>query len=113
MQPVTKISLAELRRLSVPLNGIVKANVDVERQILIVGMSLHVDGERGMLEDGSKQANIWGINLHVEQYGTDDFVEFDSMINLRPGQGNRSRGVDDATIRARIHQIVNEKVYVD
>ncbi|MDI6782071.1 MAG: DUF5674 family protein, partial [bacterium] len=58
---------------------------------------------------GSKQKNLWGINLYTEFAG-EDFIEFDSMINLRPSQNNRSRGVDDPQIRQAIKIIVDKLV---
>jgi hypothetical protein len=87
----------------------VKAVVDVDREVLAVDGELHSDLEALLLEDGSKQQSLWGINLYPEMKG-DDFVEFDSMINMRPSQGNRSRGVESAEIRRRIIQVVSKRV---
>lgn len=64
---------------------------------------MHADEEAMLLSEGSLQTNLWGINLHTDQFGTTDFVEFDSMINLRLGQGNSTRGVEDPT--ARVHHV--------
>lgn len=85
---------------------LVKAVVDIERGIMAVGGELHADEETILLEDGSQQNNLWGINLYPDKTG-EDFVEFDSMINLRPSQNNRSRGVDDPVIRKKIVAVVN------
>lgn len=63
-----------------------------------------------LLEQGSKQENLWGVNLWPEYYGTNDFIEYDSMINIRPLQNNRSRGVEDEGIQQAIKKIVEEKV---
>jgi len=65
--------------------------------------------EAVLLENGSEQKNIWGINLYPEIEG-DDFIEFDSMINMRPSQGNMSRGVDSEEIQTKIKRIVNERI---
>lgn len=83
----------------------VKAVVDIKRGILALGMELHADGEQLLLEDGSKQENLWGINLYTGNSGG-DFVEFDSMINIRPSQGNRIRGVESIEIQGRIRNVV-------
>ena len=69
----------------------IKAVVDVSREVMAVGGDLHADDEAALLADGSRQRDLWGINLHLGETGSD----FDSMINLRPSQGNRSLGVDD------------------
>ena len=87
----------------------VKAVVDIDKELLAVDAELHSDLEALLLENGSKQKSLWGINLYPEMKG-DDFVEFDSMINMRPSQGNRSRGVDSPEIRAKIMEIVSKKV---
>jgi hypothetical protein len=84
----------------------VKGVVDVERRIMAVGAELHSDEEAALLDDGSRQANLWGINLYPA--GTDDdWIEFDSMINVRPSQGNRSRDVEDESLRVTIRRIVH------
>ncbi|MBN2318245.1 MAG: hypothetical protein JXR49_04175 [Acidobacteria bacterium] len=87
----------------------VKAVVDVGREIMAVDAELHADEETLLLEKGSNQYDLWGINLYPELEG-EDFVEFSSMINLRPSQGNRSRGVENPAIRDRILKIVNSLV---
>jgi len=105
-----KISLDELKKMAQDTFGdFVKAVVDVRKQIMAVDAELHADLEALLLEKGSKQQNLWGINIYPELKG-DDFVEFDSMINLRPSQGNRSRGVEDANMREKIVKIVNKLV---
>jgi hypothetical protein len=60
-----------------------------------------------LLEKGSKQQNIWGINLYPDKTG-DDFIEFDSVTNIRPLQQNRSRGVENEKTRRKISEIVNK-----
>jgi hypothetical protein len=105
-----RIALDELRRLALARFGdLVKAVVDIERGIMIVDADLHADQEAALLAEGSRQEDLWGINLYPELPG-DDWLEFDSMINLRPSFGNSSRGVDDPTIRERITDLVCDLV---
>lgn len=87
----------------------VKAVVDIERQVMAIGGELHADEEQLLLEQGSKQEDLWGINLYPDTL-TADWLEFDSMINLRPSQGNRSRGVDDPVLQTRIRFVVSSLV---
>lgn len=87
----------------------VKGVVDVEKGILCLDAELHADIESFLLEQGSKQDNLWGINIYPEIEG-DDFLEFDSLINIRPRQNNRSRGVEDIKIQQQIKEIVNNKI---
>ena len=100
------ISLDELRAMAEGLFGnLVKAVVDVERRIMAVDGELQADEEALLLESGSRQESLWGINIYPELEGPDR-IEFDSMINIRPSQGNRSRGIDDPKVREKITQIV-------
>lgn len=106
------ISLAELKQMSQKMfNNIVKAVVDIEKEIMVVDAGLHADEELLLLEEyESKQENLWGINFHPDLFDDEDWIEFDSMINMRPSQGNRSRGVEDAQIQKRIRAIVKRLV---
>ena len=107
-QQVQKTDLLDLE-LKSTCGAFVKAVVDVEQAIMIAGMTMHSDGEEILLENGSRQANLWGINLYLQQSG-DEWIEYDSIINLRPSHGNASRGVDDPAIRQKILEIVNQLV---
>lgn len=105
------VSLRRLEVLAERLAGeLVKAVVDVDRETMAIGGLMHADEEAVLLDEGSSQANLWGINFYPGEHGSDDFIEFDSMINIRPGQGNRSRSVDDEAMRAKIVEIVNRLV---
>lgn len=112
MQKVDKnIKLEKLREMSKRMfPEIVKAVVDIEKQIMIVDAPMHVDEELFLLENGSEQKNLWGINLNVEEFGKDNWIIFDSMINMRPMDDNMSRGVDNPQIQKRIKLIVNKLV---
>lgn len=104
------LSTGELKEMAAATFGdMVKAVVDIERDLLAVDAELHSDLEAALLQNGSKQKNLWGINLYPET-PDEDFIEFDSMINVRPSQGNRSRGVEDEGLRRRIAEIVNQRV---
>jgi hypothetical protein len=107
-QQVSKADLLDLE-LKSKYGALVKAVVDVKRMIMIAGMTMHSDGEEILLENGSKQADLWGINLYLQQSG-DEWIEYDSVINLRPSQGNESRGIDEPAIRQKIREIVNQLV---
>ena len=105
-----KISREELSIMAEAIFGdMIKGVVDIEKNILCIDAELHADIESFLLEQGSKQDNLWGINLYPEIEG-DDFLEFDSLINIRPRQNNRSRGVEDIKIQQKIREIVNNKI---
>ena len=100
---ITRADLAALAELV--FGDMVKAVVDVERGVMVVGAELHSDEEAMLLDDGSLQRDLWGINLYPATQG-DGFLEFDSMINVRPSQNNASRDVLDERIRGRIRDVV-------
>lgn len=87
----------------------VKAVVDIERGIMALGGELHSDEEALLMDNGSSQGHLWGINLYPGSTD-DDWIEYDSMINVRPSQGNRSRSVEDPGIRDAIRRVVNALV---
>lgn len=89
--------------------NLVKAVVDIERGLIAIDAELHSDLEALLLENGSKQKDIWGINLYPELSG-DEFIEFDSLINIRPVHNNRSRGVEDKNIQKKIIDIVAKRI---
>ncbi len=111
MKIITKIlSLDELKQMAAATFGdLVKAVVDVDREIIALDAELHSDLEALLLEDGSKQKSLWGINFYPEIKGN-EFIEFDSMINMRPSQGNKSRGVQNGEIRGKIIEIVERRI---
>ena len=112
MKQVDTISLNELSKMTQNMDSeIVKAVVDVKRRLLVVDADLHVDEEQYLLENGSCQADLWGINLYPDYYGEDAFVEFDSTINIRPSKNNRSRSVEDRDLQLLIREIVAAVVY--
>lgn len=87
----------------------IKAVVDVERGRLALGGELHSDEEARLLEDGSKQENLWGVNIYPGK-PEPERVEFDSMINIRPSQNNRSRGVENEETRRRILRVIAKMI---
>jgi len=103
------LTFNELKQMTHIFENMVKAVVDVDREVIALEAELHSDLEALLLQDGSKQNNLWGINLYPEMIG-DDFVEFDSMINIRPSLGNRSRGVENAETQNKIIEIVAKRI---
>jgi hypothetical protein len=107
----TSITNNELLDMSKKMfDGLVKAVVDIESEIMVVVAELHADQEDYLLQRGSKQENLWGINIYPEEVDSDNWLEFDSMINLRPSQNNRSRGIENEVIRAKVASIVEKLV---
>lgn len=104
------ISIDELRHLAAGRFGdMVKGVLDLERRVLLLDADLHADQEAALLAEGAAQRDLWGINLYPDIEGA-DWLEFDSMINLRPSFGNRSRGVDDDATQDAIRALVDALV---
>lgn len=106
-----KITKDELKNLAHEQYGdVIKAVVDVEKEIMGAGGELHIDIQSLLVEkENSHGKDTWGINLYLEKIG-DDFIEFDSMINLKPNLGNRTRDVENPEIKDKIREIVNKLV---
>ena len=91
-----------LQKVAEELKGYIKVAVDVNKKILAAGGARHVDCEQLLLKEGSRQEDVWGAGLDLET----NEVDYDSMINLRPGQGNMSREVLDAKLRIKIEEAI-------
>ncbi len=107
----SKIEIVELKEMTKRMyENLVKAVVDIEKEIMAVDAEMHVDLEQLLMErENSEPKNLWGINIWPEKSG-DAFIEFDSMINLKPGLGNRTRGIDNIETREKIVKIVNKLI---
>jgi hypothetical protein len=104
------ISRDELTEIAKQQFGdMVKAVVDLEQGIMAIGGELHSDEEAALLDQGSAQRHLWGINLYPGK-PLNVWIEFDSMINVRPSAGNRSRDVESREMREIITRIVNRLV---
>ena len=104
------VSIADLRSLAPGrFRDMIKAVVDLRRGVMLIDADMHADQEAALLAEGSRQDDLWGLNLYPHIDGV-DWLEFDSMINLRPSFGNRSRGVDDAATREAIVGLVSKLV---
>jgi len=106
----TPITKDELRQIAKERFGdMVKAVVDIDKKIMALGGDLHADEEALLLQHGSEQQNLWGINIYPD-LPENEWLEFDSMINIRPSQNNRSHSVEDAQIRDQITEMVKKLV---
>jgi hypothetical protein len=107
----TQITNDELMEMSTKMfDGLVKAVVDIEKEVMVIDAEMHADQEDFLLAEGSIQSNLWGINFYPAEVGAENWLEFDSMINLRPSQNNRTRGIDDEKIRLKVRAIVEKLV---
>ena len=105
-----KISREQLKELAAnTFVDMIKCVADVNRGLLAVDAELHADLESMLLEQGSEQEFLWGFNLYPDETG-DDFIEFDSLINIRAWQGNRSRDVEDESVKKQIKELVSKFV---
>ena len=84
----------------------VKIVVDLERKIIGLGGEFHADAEQVLLDDESAQKNCWGANVYIAR-PTENRLEYTSLINIRPRQGNRSTVIEDEGIRKELRTIVD------
>lgn len=106
-----KINILELKEMAEKMFGsFVKAMVDIEKEIMAVDAPLHSDLMEFLIqEENSELKNLWGINIHTDKTGG-DFIEFDSMMNLKPALGNKTRGVENQATREKIFNILNNLI---
>lgn len=105
-----KITVDEVKRLASESYGeMVKAVVDIENGILAIGGEWHADAEVILLQQGSKQDDLWGFNIYPGRQHQ-QWIEFVSLINIRPRQNNRKMEIEDAAIREKISHLVNKLV---
>lgn len=105
--PISKKELTEIAKNQ--FGDLVKAVVDTEKEIMAIGGELHADEEALLLEQGSKQESLWGANLYPQK-SEDEFIEFNSMINIRPSRGNNSRAVESLETQRKIRDIVGKLI---
>ncbi|MDP3772220.1 MAG: DUF5674 family protein [bacterium] len=106
-KPIQKSELLQIAES--PFGNMVKGVVDLGRCVMAIGGELHADEEALLLEDGSVQEDVWGINMYPEK-PEGEWIEFDSMINIRPSQHNMSRTVEDGAMREKIMVLIKELV---
>ena len=100
-----RVPARELRRLvAAPFGDMVKFVADVERRIIAIGGQMHADREHRLLDEGSRQGDLWGGNYYPGR-GPEGCIEYTSFINIRPAQENRGMEVEDADLRAAVRDL--------
>ena len=106
-----KISQDELRLfLGKPFIDMVKFIVDIEKEIIGLGGEMHMDAEQILLKNGSEQKNLWGGNVYPDKSG-EEKIEYESLINIRPSQNNRSMQIQDEKLKKQIKNIVDKLLF--
>lgn len=101
-KPIDKELLERL--VAAHFEDMVKFVADIERGVIAVGGELHADAEVLLLDGESRQQDLWGGNYYPGR-GPDECIEFTSLINIRPAQGNRSMLIEDELVRARVRDL--------
>lgn len=100
-----KATPAEITEMLQSLNSYIKLAVDIKRKVVAGGGVLHADCEAALIDDGSKQDDIWGADWIPDSKE----VRFEALINIRPKQNNRSMTIEDKGIRDKVEKVVKEK----
>ena len=87
----------------------VKGVVDIEKEIIALGGEYHIDANNRLVEEGSLQPHIWGFNVHLDREGN-DWIEYTSLINIRPAAGNRGMLIRDQELQKRVREIVERLI---
>ena len=91
----------EIHDMLKALKSYIKLAVDIKREVLAGGGVLHADCEAVLLEDGSKQQDIWGADWLPQT----NQISFEALINIRPRQNNTSMRIQDEVIREKVEEI--------
>lgn len=86
-----------------------KAVVDIEKEVIALGGELHSDALKLMIEKGYNPKNLWGINIYVDK-DKDQRIEYNSLINIRPLENNRSLEIQSQKIKEKIRKIVDKLI---
>lgn len=102
----TKATPSEIKEMLDALDSYIKLAVDVKREVIAGGGMLHADCEAALLDDGSKQEDIWGADWLPDSKE----IAFEALINIRPRQDNRSMNIEDKKLRKKIEKIVRKRL---
>lgn len=106
-----KISQDELRLfLGKPFIDMVKFIVDIEKEIIGLGGEMHMDAEQILLKNGSEQKNLWGGNIYPDK-NSEEKIEYESLINIKPSQNNRSMQIQGEELKKKIRSIVDDLLF--
>jgi len=97
----------QIKKISKHFQGYIKIVVDIEQGVLAAGADRHYDEEQALLEKGSKQKNLWGGGVDLETKE----IDYNSIINLRPLQGNPSRDIMSQDVRDKFDGIVKKLIF--
>ena len=105
-----KISLLELREVAKEFYvTMVKGVLDIEKEIIAFGGEYHADANEILIESGSRQSDVWGFNIYFDR-PRDSWIEYVSLINIRPKAGNMEMEIKDNAIRNKMKTIINSKI---
>lgn len=105
-----RISLEEAKKTAEEQYGdMFKAVVDIKKETIAIGGELHADANELLIKNGSDQDNVWGINIFPDN-PPESFIEFNSLINIKPSQNNRSLDIENEEIKEKIRNIVNKLI---
>lgn len=97
-------SLSQIEEMLQQYEGMIKIVVDIRRRFLSGGGEMHADCESVLLDDGSEQDDLWGANW----YPSEQRIEFESLINIRPRLGNRNILIQDENLRKQVESVTRE-----
>lgn len=92
----------EIEKLKEQFDVYIKTAIDVENRVCSAGMDRHFEGEEILLNQGSKQSNIWGGGIDLET----KVIDFNSFINIRPNDNNTSNEIQDPQVRKTFEKLM-------
>jgi len=106
--PVKKSEIAQMAREG--FGDVGKVVADGSQNFMAIGGELHADEEVMLSEkEGSKREDMWGFNIYPEK-AREEWLEFNSMVNIKPHLGNRTRDIGDPEVKEKIRKVVEKLV---
>ena len=106
-KPITRAQALEIGQEF--YTEMVKGVVDIKQDLIALGGEYHIDANTVLTQAGSSQPDVWGFNIYPNVIG-DDWIEYTSLINIRPAAGNRTMTVEDEAIRKVMKRIIEELI---
>ena len=104
-EPITRVEAIEIGKEF--YKEMVKGVVDIQKEIVVIGGEYHVDANEVLMENGSLQSDVWGFNVYLNR-PQDAWIEYTSLITIRPLANNRTMTVEDENIRQAMKKIIQK-----
>lgn len=98
-EPFTK---EEIIKLKERFDTYIKTVIDIEMKVCSAGADRHFESEDILLKNGSKQTNLWGGGIDLDEI----IIDYNSFINIRPNDNNTSNEIQNPETRILFEKLM-------